>query len=895
MGEALGENEAREGRPFVEYAQAGGLLERAFKLGGYDRKQFRLANAIQCRPPRDWLTDAPWELDALNHCETHRMRIINEMKPRAILALGNTPLRVLTGAAGKNRGISYLRGYVLPMLDTDIPVIGGFHPAFIRRGKANLMNTLLHDIKKAVQIAQGQASYCLHPEIDAGKHVQYITRPTLDDFRSYMFRAAENQGAVMFFDLETSNSMSIEEDADDEVQLEVDAGAISQIQFSLGPKEAIAAPWEGEFKEMAIQMLGMPHVKAGHNAWRFDLPVLARDNVKVAGVVHDTRWMWHHLQPDLPAHLQFVCSFYGMPFPWKHMADANEEFYGCADADGGSRIMAALPKQLQSKGVWVGYERQVIGLEPVLVSMSKRGIPVNDEKRQALGVRIAEAREQKRTESQTLWPEALRKYHPAAGYKKPPQDKTGLVLRDFPDLAPEGQLEIVECVVQRWCRPLPFNPGSWQQVIEYMKWRKHPVPKSAKTGKQTTEESEMLKLAKKTKDPMYKLILDYRELDKMYGTYVEGWTPGKDGCVHPSFNCGTAVGQLASKNPNGQNFPRRSELATDMRRMIEAQTGKVLIEVDMSSFHAVTLAFEASSPNWMRLARSDIHSFTTAHFLKLDGREHLLELPDDELIDRLKWIKKHHRDTRDNKAKHAILGVGNGLGYRKMYRTYWEYFTNEKECKTLLDTIKGIFPEVFQYQNRRRQEAHAHSYLISRWKFIRWFFDVLHWDAKQQQMVPGDDSEAAIAFHHVNDAFGLMRENMLWLRSTGLDEKFGLCNSIHDSFVFHCDKKYADECIETTYDRVTRRCKVLVDKATAPDGLYVDAEAKIGQNWVDMDKVTGVTPAGLKPGPDGEMPLVKPVWDVEYFVPEHPPIKLPYRKEESWGRFDFGNADDVPF
>ena len=35
--------------------------------------------------------------------------------------------------------------------------------------------------------------------------------------------------------------------------------------------------------------------------------------------VHDTPQIFHHRQPDLPAHLQFAASFIRFPFPWKHL------------------------------------------------------------------------------------------------------------------------------------------------------------------------------------------------------------------------------------------------------------------------------------------------------------------------------------------------------------------------------------------------------------------------------------------------------------------------------------------------------------------------------------------------------------------------------------------------
>src|SRR5690349_7649707 len=61
VGEALGANERSEGRSFVESAEAGGLLERLLRRGGWDRQQFVLWNVVACQPPNNKLDGAYYE------------------------------------------------------------------------------------------------------------------------------------------------------------------------------------------------------------------------------------------------------------------------------------------------------------------------------------------------------------------------------------------------------------------------------------------------------------------------------------------------------------------------------------------------------------------------------------------------------------------------------------------------------------------------------------------------------------------------------------------------------------------------------------------------------------------------------------------------------------------
>ena len=53
--------------------------------------------------------------------------------------------------------------------------------------------------------------------------------------------------------------------------------------------------------------------------------------------------MWHHLQPDLRASLQFIASFYAPELgPWKHLHASHPEFYGIVDVDAVQRILAGV-------------------------------------------------------------------------------------------------------------------------------------------------------------------------------------------------------------------------------------------------------------------------------------------------------------------------------------------------------------------------------------------------------------------------------------------------------------------------------------------------------------------------------------------------------------------------
>lgn len=283
-------------------------------------------------------------------------KVISDYQPKVVLALGNVALRAATGLAGEKRGISHLRGFVLPSPLSGIEaVVGGFHPSFIRRGAMPLQSVLMHDIKLAVTVAAirpGQTGkfFCpvlsrdflyqrpvelpnpTQPTVPAG----YVTYPTEDVARDFLKEVGAHLDRLIGYDIETPRSGETGEDESDELG---DTKILS-VQFSLAPGTGIYIPWREPFLEIVRGICASPNPKAGANTWRFDDPLLAAHGCPLGGVRHDVRWAWHHLQPDLRGALQFITSFYGKEMgPWKHLHRSHPMYYGIADVDAIQRIL----------------------------------------------------------------------------------------------------------------------------------------------------------------------------------------------------------------------------------------------------------------------------------------------------------------------------------------------------------------------------------------------------------------------------------------------------------------------------------------------------------------------------------------------------------------------------
>ncbi len=131
VGEAPGEQEDRQGQPFV--GRSGQLLDAMLSAVGMSRERdVFIANVIKCRPPGN-RNPKPEEIAA---CSPYLMRQIALLKPERILVLGRFAAQALLGT---DATIGSLRGRVHQMKTDEgreIPVIVSYHPAYLLRSPA---------------------------------------------------------------------------------------------------------------------------------------------------------------------------------------------------------------------------------------------------------------------------------------------------------------------------------------------------------------------------------------------------------------------------------------------------------------------------------------------------------------------------------------------------------------------------------------------------------------------------------------------------------------------------------------------------------------------------------------------------------------------------------------
>jgi DNA polymerase-1 len=143
-----------------------------------------------------------------------------------------------------------------------------------------------------------------------------------------------------------------------------------------------------------------------------------------------------------------------------------------------------------------------------------------------------------------------------------------------------------------------------------------PVLKKTKTGPST--DADVLEQLAAMGHELPRLILEYRELQKLKSTYVDTLPERVNrttGRIHTSFNqAGAATGRLSSAEPNLQNIPVRTPRGEAIRAGFVPREGWVFLVADYSQIELRIMAHLSDDPAFIEAFRQggDIHRQTAA-------------------------------------------------------------------------------------------------------------------------------------------------------------------------------------------------------------------------------------------------------------------------------------------
>lgn len=149
IGEAPGEQETLQGRPFV--GKAGQNLDHFLALAGLRREEIYISNAVKLRPTKTGktgrLSNRPPTKDEIALFRPWLLREIAEVAPQMIATLGNAPLRAVTG---RSLTIGEVHGQVIDAGETGLPLFALYHPASLIYNRA-LADVYEQDVRALAQ------------------------------------------------------------------------------------------------------------------------------------------------------------------------------------------------------------------------------------------------------------------------------------------------------------------------------------------------------------------------------------------------------------------------------------------------------------------------------------------------------------------------------------------------------------------------------------------------------------------------------------------------------------------------------------------------------------------------------------------------------------------------
>ena len=300
--------------------------------------------------------------------------------------------------------------------------------------------------------------------------------------------------------------------------------------------------------------------------------------------------------------------------------------------------------------------------------------------------------------------------------------------------------------------------------------------------------------------PIIALILQYREMFKLYSTYIEPLLElnkqSNDGRIHTSFvQTGTATGRLSSKNPNLQNIPTRSELGARIREAFVAPEGKLLIGIDYSQIELRLLAHFSQDSVLVDAFNEDkdIHMQTA---IVLFGEEEAA--------------------AKRNIAKTVNFGLLYGMGQKKLSETLG---ITTKEAKEIIEKYFESFPTVKTYFRSIVDSSKEMGYIETLLKRRRYF----DYENASPMFRAAYDRESVNSVFQ-GSASDLIKLSMNKISKVIKEENLNakMLLQIHDELIFEVEASQA----ETLGNRLREIMESIYEL-----NIPLEASMNIGDNW----------------------------------------------------------------
>ncbi len=512
--------------------------------------------------------------------------------------------------------------------------------------------------------------------------------------------------------------------------------------------------------------------KIGQNI-KYDILMLKRYDVHVAGHLFDTMLAHYLIQPELRHNLTFLSEHYlnFTPIPIEDLIGKKGKSqlsmrsvpldkiteYAAEDADLTWQLVAPLRKELEENNLTTLFNTIELPLIYVLADMEITGVKL---------------------------------------------DTT-----DIYKFADDLRTDIIKLEedIQKMAG-VEFNIGSPKQLGEVLFDRMKIIanPKKTKTKQYSTGEEILVTL--KDKHEIIGKILEFRSLKKLLSTYVEALPKlinERTGKIHTSYNQAVAAtGRLSSTNPNLQNIPIREARGREVRKaFISSGDDYTFFSADYSQVELRLMAHYSEDANMIEAFNNneDIHSATAAKINNVP-------------------ISEVTKDMR-SQAKSANFGIIYGVSAFGLSRNL---NISRTEAKELIDNYFATYPKVKEFMDNSIYLAREKGYVETIFGRKRILNDI----NSRNPIVRGNAERNAINAPLQGSAADIIKIAMInvYKRMQENNMKSKMIIQVHDELNFDAYKPELEELKKIVEEEMVNAVKLKVQ-------LVVDMG--VGNNWLE--------------------------------------------------------------
>ncbi|MBA3283843.1 MAG: DNA polymerase I [Nitrosopumilus sp.] len=511
--------------------------------------------------------------------------------------------------------------------------------------------------------------------------------------------------------------------------------------------------------------------KTGQNL-KFDITLLKWYDIEVKGKLFDTMLAHYLIEPDMRHGMTALSETYlnYTPVPIEDLIGQKKsqqismrqvdletiKEYAAEDADVTLQLRNKFEPELQKAGLKSLFEDVEVPLIKVLVDMETEGVAVDKE-----------------------------------------------VLKLF---SKELELELKKIEKDIYdCCGIEFNIASPKQLGEVLfdHLKIDEKAKKTRTGQYATGEEVLSKLAEK--HPAVKMVLEYRELQKLKNTYVDTLPEminPRTGRIHTCYNqTVAATGRLSSQSPNLQNIPIKTEKGREVRKAFIPRNDKfTLLSADYSQVELRIVAHMSGDEAMIDAFKNnlDIHTATAAKVYGVELNEVTSEMR--------------------GKAKMVNFGIIYGIS---AFGLSQRLNIPRKEAAFIIEQYFKQYPKIKEYMDESIRQARIDGYVetvLGRRRYLR---DINSANAA----VRGFAERNAINAPIQGSAADMIKIAMIKIHKDLCDKNLRskMILQVHDELVFDVYKEETEEVQAIVKNRM---------QTAIPMQVPLEVDMGTGDNWL---------------------------------------------------------------